>query len=399
MRHEWRAVAFAMFAVGWGANQFSSLLVAYRTERGLSAATADALFGCYAVALMVALLVGGPAADRWGRRRVVRPAVVLSLVASALLIAGNHSVALLYAGRVVAGLASGAIFAAGTAWVKELSTAPFDPHATETSGARRAALSLSAGFGIGPLVTGVVAQWAPDPLVTAYVPHLVIAASAVVAVWRAPETAPGGGEGLLARLRVRGVGHPRFVGVVLPAAIWVFAAPAIALAMLPSLVSSHLSGHAIVFGGVAAAVALGTGVAVQPLARRVDQPGRVDGLLLGLLSAATGAVLAAVAAGAGSPVLALVAAVPLGAGYGLVLVSGLLETQRLARPDQLAGVTAVYYALTYVGFGLPLLLTALRSVGTYPELLTAVAVAMVACALVVRLQPGTLRSESAAEVR
>ena len=34
-----------MFAVGWGANQFSSLLVAYKQERGVSTSVADALFG------------------------------------------------------------------------------------------------------------------------------------------------------------------------------------------------------------------------------------------------------------------------------------------------------------------------------------------------------------------
>ncbi|HEY1620570.1 MAG TPA: hypothetical protein VGG25_23295, partial [Streptosporangiaceae bacterium] len=41
----WLRVAAGMFAVGWGANQFSSLLIAYRGERGLPATTADGLFG------------------------------------------------------------------------------------------------------------------------------------------------------------------------------------------------------------------------------------------------------------------------------------------------------------------------------------------------------------------
>jgi hypothetical protein len=403
----WRGVAAGMFAVGWGANQFSSLLIAYRDERGVAVSVNDGLFGIYAVALIVALLLGGPAADRFGRRRVVRPAVAASIVASALLIAGDHSVGLLFAGRFVAGLASGAIFAAGSAWVKELSSPPYDTVSVEDAGARRAALSLSLGFGLGPLATGIVAQWAPQPLITAYVPHLVIAAAALVGIWRAPETvATREGPGYLARLRIRGVGQRRFCAVVVPAAVWVFAGPSIAMVVLPALVSRHLHGYALVFSGVAAIVTLGTGVLVQRVAHRLDRPdggGPVRGALLGLLATVAGIVLGALTAYTANPVLALVAAVPLGAGYGLGLVSGLLQTQRLAAPHELAGLTAVYYALTYVGFGLPLLLAWLHAYAGYPVMLAVAAGVALLCAGAVRAgaagQPGRLRSESAAEVR
>ena len=33
----WVKIAFAMFAVGWGANQFSPMLIVYRHELGLGA--------------------------------------------------------------------------------------------------------------------------------------------------------------------------------------------------------------------------------------------------------------------------------------------------------------------------------------------------------------------------
>ena len=77
-RREWIGPAAGMFAVAWGANQFVSLLVAYHAQRGVSAAVSDELFGIYAVALIFALLLTGPAADLWGRARIVRPAVALS---------------------------------------------------------------------------------------------------------------------------------------------------------------------------------------------------------------------------------------------------------------------------------------------------------------------------------
>jgi MFS family permease len=386
----WRGVASGMFAVAWGANQFVSMLVAYRLHRGISIAVNDALFGVYAVGLIMALLLGGPAADIWGRARLVRPAVVVSIMATVLLMAGSDSLPLLFTGRFVAGVASGAIFAAGTAWVKELSTAPFEPGWVEDAGARRATIALSLGFGLGPLAAGIVAQWAPDPLVTAYLPHLVIALAALPLVWLAPETLtpgpPGSPVGFFRRLRVPSVRHHRFLGIVVPAAPWVFAAPAVAFAVLPSLVSGRTGGYAIIFAGAVGFLTLGVGVAVQPLARRLDRPGELRGATLALVFVSTGMVVAAVAAQTRSPVLVVVATLPLGAGYGMGLVSGLLETQRAAGPDDLAGLTAVYYALTYIGFGVPVLLAWLSHLASYPVLLCGLAVLAVLSLTIVRVQ-------------
>jgi len=78
----WARVAFAMFAVGWGANQFSPILIVYRHELHLDAGTLANLFAIYAAALIPGLLAGGPLSDRFGRRRVVIPFAVLSPVAT-----------------------------------------------------------------------------------------------------------------------------------------------------------------------------------------------------------------------------------------------------------------------------------------------------------------------------
>ena len=93
----------------------------------MSQSTADALFGVYVLGLIPALLVLGPISDARGRRTIVAAAGVLSVLASLVLIVGEHTVVLLYLGRFLAGVCSGAAFAAGTAMVKELSTVPYDP--------------------------------------------------------------------------------------------------------------------------------------------------------------------------------------------------------------------------------------------------------------------------------
>jgi MFS family permease len=367
----WTRVATVMFGVGWGANQFSSLLLAYRLHRGVSESTADALFGVYALGLIPALLLIGPISDQCGRRRIVRGAGVLSAAASLALIAGAHSLGMLYLGRFLAGVCSGAAFAAGTAWIKELSVAPYDPLAGEQAGARRAAIGLTAGFGLGPLAAGLLAQWGPDPLLTAYLPHLAVMVIALVTLIGAPETVSSDARrvSLAGTLRVPSAGHDRFRGIVAPAAPWVFAAPSIAFAVLPGLVAHQTGSYQVAFAAVVAGLTLGVGILIQPLARRLDRTGDVRGLVGGLLAVSAGTLLGAVAGQAESWPLVLPAAALLGGGYGLCIVSGLLETQRLASREDLASLTAIYYALTYVGFAVPIILAEFERIATAPVLL------------------------------
>ncbi len=360
-----------MFGVGWGANQFSSLLLAYRLHRGVSESTADALFGVYALGLIPALLMFGPISDQRGRRRIVRGAGVLSVAASLALIAGAHSLGMLYLGRFLAGACSGAAFAAGTAWIKELSVAPYDPLASEQAGARRAAIGLSAGFGLGPLVAGLLAQWGPDPLITPYFPHIAMMLIALVILLGAPETVCSDVRPLSLGgvLRVPSARHVRFRRIVAPAAPWVFAAPSIAFAVLPGLVTHQTGSHQVAFAAVVAGLTLGLGILIQPLARWLDRAGDVRGLLAGLLAVSAGTLLGAAAAQDQSWPLVVPAAALLGCGYGLCIVSGLLEIQRLASSEDLASLTAIYYALTYVGFAVPIVLAELERVATAPLLL------------------------------
>jgi MFS family permease len=335
-----------MFAVGWGANQFSPMLLAYRAELGLTPGPLAGLFAIYAAALIPGLLIGGPASDRFGRRPVVLPFVILSPAATVALMAGAHSLPLIAAGRALAGLCSGVVFGAATAWVRELS-----PDAG--AGARRAAVALTAGFGLGPLAAAVLAQWAPDPLVLPYLPHVLIGVAAVAVAWPAPESVTGQAAGRR-RWPPAGVRTLRFWLGVAPAAPWVFGCAALAFVILPEQITG-IGGLAIAFAGMTGALALAVGVGVQPLARRLAARWRLAGNVAGLGCAAAGALLTVPVLATGSIALGGLCAVLFGLGYGLCLVTGLRESERLAGPSDQGAVVACYYVLTYLGFGFPYL--------------------------------------------
>ena len=346
----WVRIAFAMFAVGWGANQFSPMLIVYRHELGLSAGAVAGLFLVYALTLIPGLLIGGPASDRFGRRPVVLPFVVLSPLATLLLVLGPRALAVITVGRALAGLCSGVVFGSATAWVQELS-------AGDRLSARRSALALTAGFGLGPVMAAVLAQWAPDPLVVPYLPHLVIGVVAAAVLWRTPASS--------VPVRVTRAWPPaavrtgRFWLAVAPAAPLVFGSVSLAIVVLPEEVTSARTLSAG-FAGLMTALSFSAGVAVQPLARRSRRA--LAGNVAGLCCAVAGAGIGIAAVADSSRVLAGAAAVLLGLAYGLCLVSGLRQAEQLASPDERGAVIACYYTLAYLGFAVPYLVDGLGAV-------------------------------------
>ena len=214
----WLTVAASMFAAAWGGNEFTPLLVMYRLDHGYSPVMVDFFLFAYVVGIVPALLLGGPLSDRLGRRPIMLPAPIIAIAGSTLLAFGADSAAALILGRILCGIALGIGMAVGGSWVKELSTQPWDPTASEGAGARRAAMSLTAGFALGAGAAGILAQWAPMPSVLAYVLHIAITVLAAMALWRAPETRPAQAKSdrrrLIDDLKIPSAGHRRFLYVV-----------------------------------------------------------------------------------------------------------------------------------------------------------------------------------------
>ena len=358
-----------MFAAGYGANQFVPLLALYRRTLALSDADATAVFGVYALGLIPGLIFGGRISDRRGRRPVLLACTALSLLATAVLITGQWGMAGLYAGRLLTGLVSGTVFTAGTAWVKELSG---DERAG--AGARRAALALTAGFGIGPLVAGPLAQWGPAPQVLPYIVHLALASSALLMLPRARETVPGARKSdPPAPLLPPSASSARFRLVVVPLGPWVFGSVTLAFTTLPGHGTGPTGVLGVAFPGLLAAGALAAGVVSQPLGRRMHEAGAARGstaaAVTGLGIVAAGCAAAAFATAFPGIATAATAALILGAGYGICLIVGLREVEEIAAPGQLGAVIALFYSLAYSGLAVPYLLALIAPTTGYPQAL------------------------------
>src|SRR5947208_1105002 len=374
----WMRIAFAMFAVGWGANQFSPMLIVYRHELRLTAGEVAGLFLVYALTLIPGLLIGGPASDRFGRRPVVWPFVALSPLATLLLVLEPRSLAMIAAGRALAGLCSGVVFGAATAWVQDVSP---DEGPGNGLSVRRSALALTGGFGLGPVVAAVLAQWAGDPLVVPYLPHLVIGTAAAALLAGTPEGSaerPGRPQPAGRRWPPAAVRTRRFWLVVAPGSPLVFGSVALAIVVLPEEVTSARTLSAGL-AGLMTALSFAAGVAVQPFARRL--PDMLAGAVAGLVCAAAGVADGIAAVASADRVLAGAAALLLGLAYGLCLVSGLRQAEHMAGPEERGAVIACYYALAYLGFATPYLADGLGALAGKTGAFVALTVIIAALAL------------------
>jgi hypothetical protein len=109
-----------------------------------------------------------------------------------------------------------------------------------------------------------------------------------------------------------------------------------AYAIMPQLVGNRLGEWGLAYSTLLTVCTPGAGALVQPLARRLDRKSSARGVVVSRGVMSTRLAVSAVPSIVRSPVVALLAAVVLGAAYGIAIVAGLLELQRLAKPEDLA---------------------------------------------------------------
>jgi MFS family permease len=313
----------------------------YQGQWHFSAAIVTVTFAVYAAAVLVTLLLAGRSSDQAGRKSVLAAALASSAVSTVVFIVAPN-VGVLIAARILSGLSAGLM----TGTVTELVPA---------AASRRASLVATAanmaGLGLGPLIAGLFAQYAPQPTVLVFEVYLAVLAVAGLCLFLVPETVSPRRR---PPLRFAGLGIPeRGRSEFIAAGVAAFAAFSLLglfAALAPTFLGSvlHESSHAVQGGVVFLLLAVGTVTQVL-LARFNSRLVVLAGLPLFL------AALALIVAALSRADLALFLAgtVVGGVAVGSVFLGSLATANRLAPPGQRGQVISTFFVACYAGLIIP----------------------------------------------
>ena len=345
-------VLAVLLVTGWIANHFVALMPSISDRQHLSTATLDAIFGIYALGLLPGLLIGGRASDALGRRAVALTGSATAVVGTIAMLFSQHPDVLL-AGRLIVGIGVGLAMTSGTAWASDL---------RGPAGAATAGAVMIIGFAVGPLAGGLIAG-AGDPGIEisfgVAAALVVLAMTATIVVARrsvaVPSVAPTAKNSVQSQLS-----SAHALSWAMPLAPWVFASATLGFITIPARVHTGLA--APTAAGVAALIVNGSSGVIQVIAR-IGSWGPRAGTVGATLAAGAYLIIAA------SPAtMTLTLAVPLlvmlGVASGLSLREGLIDLEATAPQHVRGALTGAFYSATYIGFGLPLLLTSIGSNGT-----------------------------------
>jgi predicted MFS family arabinose efflux permease len=252
--------------------------------------------------------------------------------------------------RFLTGIGIGLMASTATAYLHDL----YAPARPDRARSHLPALVASAanlgGLALGPLVAGILAQWAPAPLLTPYVLFAITLAILLVLILVCPETVDNAlTDGRPARFALLEGNGPLFassatLGFVAFAVIGLFSALGAIIFRVQLGVTSLFVVAMAPFSAFAASA-----VAQLALARVRHR----TALLTGIALFAVGLTLTVLGLHAPTPALLITAISLAGAGAGLLFKTAVGLTAVAARPSSRAGVLAVFFAIAYIGMGAP----------------------------------------------
>jgi MFS family permease len=343
---EWGAFAaagFAVFALLLGSNLPNSLFPLYAKVYGLSPVEVTLLFATYTLLVIPAVLAFGPLSDVKGRREVLIAAIIVAAVAAGLF-AAAQGVVLLFVAQAVQAMALGAL--QGTA-------APTLVEHDPSRQPRRAAMAASAltitGATAGPLLGGLLAQYAALPLRLCFLVEVAVLAAALVAVALA---IPDRGDRRPWRPR-RPTVPPEIRRSFAIAGISAFVSWAVTglfLSLIPSFVIDVLDDDNIAVAGAVMALMLGSSAVAQLAGQRL-QSLRAQTAGLVVMVGGVGALIFAVLDKSLDVLLA--ASVLAGVGQGLAFMGSLGDVSEIAPDHRKGDIVASYYVVIYLATAVP----------------------------------------------
>jgi MFS family permease len=344
------AVAAMIAVLFAGSTILTPLYVIYQQRFGFSQITLTLVYAAYVIGNLAALLVFGGVSDVIGRRRAAIPAIGVAIV-GALIFLFAQGTASLYIGRILSGFAVGVGAGTGTAWLAELIGSEDKSRATVI-----ATTANFIGIGLGALLAGVLAEYAPWPLHLTFIVYLIALAATGALVWFTRETISHPARSIAEvkirpRLSVPGEIRVQFIAP----AVTGFGAMALVgfyAALTPSILVKelHEMNHA-----VAGALVFELAICLAGAIMLTQSLASVTAMLWALRLMLPSVALVVAAQLLGSMPVMLIATAACGVAAGLGYRGSLQVVNQIAPQDRRAEVVSAYLVCCFCGNALPVI--------------------------------------------
>lgn len=342
-------VATLLGAVFLGAILPTPLYPLYRQAFGFSGVMLTLIYAVYVLGNLMALLFFGRLSDQIGRRTVSVPVIGIAIV-SAIVFAAASSTPWLFAGRALSGFATGLVSGTATAWIAELYAG-----SRRGGAARLAAAANFFGNAAGPLLSGLLAQFAPSPLRLPFYVYLAMLVAVGAAILVPPEMVENPRRWRDLEIKPR-LGVPP--NIRLP-----FISPAVAgfctfaligfySALIPNVLGDRLHLHAPIVSGAIVCALFGIAALTILTTGRLGSQATMFSALALLLPSVW--LLVGAEIFKSLPILLVAAAVG-GAAGGLGYRGSLEVINRIAPADRRSEVVSSYLIALFAGNSVPVI--------------------------------------------
>lgn len=346
------AAAFTFAAILAFSTAPSPLYVLYAERDHFSSLMITVIYAAYAVGVVASLFFVSHLSDIQGRRPHLISAVGL-MVACGVLFIVWPSLPGLFIGRVASGVAVGLTVSTSTAYINELHQAR---HPGDLGGGAQLASTMAniCGLSFGALISGLLAQYAPHPLVIPYLPLLAALAVAATGILLAPETRRRPDTPVPyrpQRVSVAGDDRPALIAA-LTGVLIAFAGTAIFIGLAGTFLTEVLHDSSLAVAGLTVFLVFMVG-AVFVVAARAWPVRRM--LVAGVVFEITGLGLVTLAAWLPRPSLAvfIIGGALVGAAASALFRATLGSVVAIAPVDRIGESLAAFYLAGYVGLAVP----------------------------------------------
>jgi len=300
------------------------------------------MFGCLATLLFL-----GRTSNSFGFIRTLQIGIVFVILGLALSSVASNAL-WLGLGRFIIGIASGLI--STSAMLGLITTIP-DSH--KQNAPQLSSIITVIGFGLGPFIGGLIAQFSSQPLVTPYLPVIVAAVLCFFGLFlvkvRQFKAQP---FSIAPHLEMPAVQHQALFFIAGFTAFSAFGAFSLFASLSPSFVKNLIPWHGPLVSGSAIASILMVSAIVQFLAKNLPAG---KSLNLGLITLVLSFILLGLCMSMQWSILFFISDILVGVGHGFGLMGAFGLIHQMTTTDNRAAVMSTYLFIGYLGTIIPII--------------------------------------------